>query len=207
MKKQETSTQLEQLLFSSAKMENHFYPDQAKEDQYTYAIIEGAGTDKALLNLEIHNPENRILYHNDEAEDLEDAAPWLVKLNQGEAFTQWLLEDCFNKRLLFFIHSTQEIDTLAEHFRYYTKAEVPNDEDDWDVAYFSFYDPSTFSTWAKSLDKEEAMKFFKPITNAWYEEGNEQLTLFYMAKDGWKHKIHALKNKQEKINQQEKGKD
>lgn len=183
---------LEELIFSPPKMEKHFYPEQAKEEQYSYAIVEGAGTDKVLMYLETYNPESRILYYPDEAEDLEEAAPWLIKLNQGDAFTNWLLEDCFNKRLLLFIQSTEEIDTLAEHFRYYTKAEVSNDKDDWDVVYFSFYDPTTFSTWVKSLTKEEATRFFEPISNVWYEEGNEQLTLLYMAQDGWKHKAHSL---------------
>ena len=196
MKKQQTSALLEELIFSHPKMENHFYPEQAKENQYSYAIVEGAGTDKVLMNLEIHNPENRILYYPDEAEDLEEAAPWLIKLNQGDAFTTWLLEECFNKRLVLFIQSTEEIDTLAEHFRHYTKAEIPNDEEGYDVAYFSFYDPSSFSTWAKSLTKEEAVEFFQPISNTWYED-KEQLMLFYMASDGWKHKAHTLIDKPE----------
>lgn len=180
---------LDGLLFSGVDMPGHYQQTDNSEEQddvYSYAIVNGAGSDKVLMNLIAYEPEHRILFGSDDAEDLEDAAPWLVQLVRGEEYTQWLLEECFGQRLLLFMQSAQDIDSLSEHFKHYTKIMFPNrnDSDNHQVGFFSFYDPSIFPTWAESLTKEEAMEFFSPISNVWYEENN-RLKLCYLKNTGW----------------------
>lgn len=196
---------LESLLFSSADMPNH-YKQQPREadaqdnqsNQNTYAIVNGAGSDKVLMNLVTYEPEHRILFGDgDDAEMLEEAAPWLVKLTRGEAYTEWLLDECFGKRLLLFMQSPERIDALAEHFKHYTKIALPDKDNPENVqtSFFSFYDPSIFPAWAKSLNQEEAMQFFRPISNIWHEE-NKQLKLFYLKTKGWQQLGFDLKTKE-----------
>ena len=185
---------LDSLLFSSVDMPYHYkqQPREADEQEYqsnqnTYAIVNGAGSDKVLMNLVAYEPEHRILFgDDDDAEALEEAAPWLVKLTRGEAYTEWLLDECFGQRLLLFMQSPEGIDGLAEHFKHYTKIEFPDKDnpENFQTGFFSFYDPSIFPAWAKSLNQEEATQFFQPISNIWYEE-NKQLKLFYLKTKGW----------------------
>ena len=211
MTKAETQERsLDSLLFSGTDMPDH-YKQQPKEtddqenqnnqhNQNTYAIVNGAGSDKVLMNLVAYEPEHRILFGDgNDAEALEEAAPWLVKLTRGEAYTEWLLDECFGKRLLLFIQSPEEIDHLAEHFKQYTKIEFPDKEnpENYQIGFFSFYDPSIFPAWAKSLKQEEATQFFNPISNIWYEE-NKQLKLFYLKTKGWQQIGFDLKAKDNK---------
>lgn len=180
---------LEELLFSEIDMPDHYKSDgndKEKQQLFSYAIVNGAGSDKVLMNLVGYEPEHRILFNEDEAESLEDAAPWLVKLVQGERYTEWLMEECFGERLLLFIQSTESIDLLAEHFRHYTKIEFPDKgkPGHWIKGFFSFYDPSIFPIWAASLNRDEAFQFFKPVSNIGYENAR-QLRFFYLKEKGW----------------------
>ncbi len=143
-------------------------------DLNTYAIVNGAGSDKVLMNLVAWEPEHQILYPEYEAEELEEAAPWLVELKQGEAFTEWLFEECIGERLLLFIQSTEDIDTLAEHYRQYSKIEFPDTDGNWEQGYFSFYDPGIFKVWVDSLTKEEIAGFHKPVNSFWFEGENKE---------------------------------
>ena len=145
-------------------------------DLNTYAIVNGAGSDKILMNLVAWEPEHRILYSEYEAEELEEAAPWLVKLNLEEPYTEWLLEECYGERLLLFFQSIEDIYTLATHFQDYTKIGFPDGQGDWQPGYFSFYDPGIFKAWVSSLTEEEIPEFHKPVNNFWFEsEKKEEL--------------------------------
>jgi len=187
---------IEELLFEDVDIPN-YYNDETENneevEQYLYAIVNGAGTDKVLMNLVAYEPEHRILFNDSDAETLEDAAPWLVRLSQGESYTEWLFEECLEKRLLLFLKSSENIDQLAQHFKYYTKTEFPNknDPENYKMGFFSFYDPSIFPTWAESLNQEEARQFFLPLNTIWYEE-DSQLKLLYLQGSGWKQREFDL---------------
>lgn len=195
---------LDNLLFSKIDMPNHYQQEQDTEDNvslYTYAIVNAAGSDKLLMNLVAYEPEHRILFDGDDAEKLEDAAPWLVKLIRGENYTEWLLEECFGERLVLFMQSSENIDSLAEHLKHYTKIEFPDktNPDNFQIGFFSFYDPSIFPIWAESLKQDEAYHFFQPISNVWYEE-DEHLKLFYLKQNGWQQKGFEISTQTKKNN-------
>lgn len=190
---------LSDLIFSVADMPDHFHQaSETLDNLHTYAIVNGAGNDDVLMNLVSLEPEHRILFDGDDADKLEEAAPWLVKIIQDEPFTEWLLEECFGKRLVLFLQSPEEIERLTAHFKTYTKIEFPDKQnpDNWQMGYFSFYDPSIFPTWVKSLNQEEALQFCSPLHNVWYEE-NEQLNLFYLKNEGWQEVPFTLLKKQD----------
>ena len=103
-----------------------------------------------------------------EQEQLEEVAPYLIELKKEDDFTQWVYENVYGELGAMFVHSTEEIESLAEHFRAYitTTTKVPNPKNEAEVieaeAYMRLYDPRVFPRFVKKL-KEYLVSFFLNI--------------------------------------------
>ncbi len=191
---------LRELLFTPPAMPDHYQPVEG--ELHTYAIANGAGSEQIHVNLLVDEPQHRNLFPADVAEELESVSPWLIRLIPEEPFTEWLLEHCFGKRLLLFIQSLHDIDTLAAHLRNYTRIEFPDQQGGFQPGFFSFYDPSIFPVWAGSLNRNEVFKLHDPISNFWYESNpsNQRLSMLYASHGKWRRVTYHLTQPKTEVN-------
>ena len=152
----------------------------------TYVIIDAARIKKltneliALISL---NYENLFMPH--EQESLEEVAPYLVELKKEDDFTQWVYENVYGKQGAIFIHSSKNIEELAEHFRPYITSTIkmPNPKNETELieteAYMRLYDPRVFPLFNKQV-KQKQKQFYSPLKSIYVENPqNEEELLFY----------------------------
>lgn len=140
----------------------------------TYAIIDAASIEELTTQLLIYEPVYRNLFEGKDAMELEEVAPYLVQLDQGDAFTHWVLEEVYGENGAIFIQSSTEIDALATHFRPYlhVSREIPHPETGERVrqeGVLAFYDPRVLPNWLESVEKERKGAFLSAITYLYYE--------------------------------------
>lgn len=106
---------------------------------FTYAILDAAKVVNLPERLEISGLENRCLFQGDTYDDLKDVAPWIVRLEEENAFTRSLFtagddpRNLWDKKPGILLRSSADLGTLWKHFRNFTMFQGS--------AMLRFYDP------------------------------------------------------------------
>jgi len=141
----------------------------------TYVIVDASKIEKltnelmALITLKYEN-----LFTQEDAESLEEVAPYMIELKKEDDFTTWIYENVYGELGSLFIHSTAEIEELSEHFREYitTTMEVAHPKKPTEMmetkAYVRLYDPRVFPDFLQSL--EDSSSFFYNIQELYVED-------------------------------------
>ena len=122
-----------------------------------YAILDAARSSNIYMQIDIVEHYN--LFGEDVAEMLEEAAPYLVELDQEEVFTKSMLQEEYGNASMLFVYSTHDMETLATFFRSYTTVDV-----DGQQAFFAFYDPRVFERFMKRASSEELESFYSLVS-------------------------------------------
>ena len=110
---------------------------------HTYAILDAAKVANLAEMLETSGLEHRCLFKGDAFEGMKDAAPWIVRLEDGNRFTRnlftrsdapWHLWDV---EAGIYLQSSYDLATLWAHFRKFVKLKDRNER--WQ--YFRFWEP------------------------------------------------------------------
>ncbi len=168
------------------------FSDQTGRPQYSmnvFAIIDGAALQSLYNKLQNTDVEHQCLYTGFIADELEEVAPYLVKLESKHAFTDWLLKEGYGKNSISFIKSHNTIKRLAKHFQNYTlvdlEQESPNDPDKAFYVFYAFYDPRVVGGHMNGMSQAELLDFFKPIVSYYCESSNNSslIDLYSLTKD------------------------
>ena len=76
-----------------------------RNDQYTYAVLDGAAVPDLPVKLYEMKPPNVCLYRGELPPDLVYVAPYLVQLFPEQEFSNWLLAECWGKNWGIFVQS------------------------------------------------------------------------------------------------------
>jgi hypothetical protein len=109
--------------------------------------------------MQIDEVEHYNLFEEEEAQLLEEVAPYLVSLEEDDSFTKAMLSEEYGNSSILFVYSNYNIEELASFFRQYTKVIVEGQE-----AFFAFYDPRVFNRFMKRASKEELEDFFSLVS-------------------------------------------
>ncbi len=144
-----------------------------------YAIVDTA-REEAIYGKLVHSRiEGACLYRGQEATELADVAPYLVKLNKDDAFTDWLFENCWGNSWGIFLESSLELPELKRHFR---KFIMIYDEEGKSL-YFRFYDPRVLRVMMPIFDDDQVKQFFGPVERYLVETEEEDELVIYMLKN------------------------
>ena len=128
---------------------------------HTYAILDAAKVPNLPELLETSGLKHRCLFKGDAYDELKDVAPWVVRLEDGNAFTRnlftrsdapWHLWDAEPG---IYLRSSGTLDDMWKHFRKFTK--VQDEQGKW--FYFRFWEARTFT---QILEKTEAAPLLSP---------------------------------------------
>ncbi|MGE3110052.1 MAG: DUF4123 domain-containing protein [Phycisphaerales bacterium] len=125
-----------------------------------YAILDGASVKGLLERLGEDKPEHTCLYSGTIAPDLAMCAPYLVRLQEGSAFTEWLLGEGWGKHWGVFAVSAADLQTVRKHCRQFL---VVRDADGKSL-YFRYYDPRVLRTYLPTCNPGELRQFFGCVT-------------------------------------------
>jgi hypothetical protein len=150
----------EQKQIMSNKLSKQFFQtiiSKENKNLTLYAILDAARSSNIYMHID--EVEHYNLFEDEEAQLLEEVAPYLVSLEEDDSFTKAMLSEEYGNSSILFVYSNYSIEELANFFRQYTKVIVDGQE-----AFFAFYDPRVFNRFMKRASKEELEAFFSLVS-------------------------------------------
>lgn len=132
-----------------------------KDNLKTFVILDGALIDELLPQLDAHAPVYRCLYRGKLENGLDAVAPYLVELEEGNAFTDWILSEGWGKNWGIFLTADEstKIDPLCRHFRKLNKVK----ESTGKSLLFRYYDPRVLRVLLPTCEAEQLPSFFELV--------------------------------------------
>src|SRR5215204_1540947 len=107
------------------------------ENTRAFAILDGASIPDLRQRLYEMQPAHYCLFRGDRPPDVMEVAPYVVYLEPGSKFADWVLTEGFGKHWGIFAHSRHSIKEMRRHFR----ALVTVYDETGKPMIFRFYDP------------------------------------------------------------------
>ncbi len=130
-----------------------------RDDAYTYAVLDGASVPDLPQRLFEMDPPNLCLYRGELSDELIHVAPYVVLLEPGSDFTNWLLGECWGKHWGIFAQSPVSPVGMRKHLRGLLTV---NDEDG-NPLLFRYYDPRVLLPFLMTCDIDELKTIFGPV--------------------------------------------
>jgi len=126
-----------------------------------YAVADGALLPGLLAKLEEHEPKNTCLFRGELPFDLAEAAPYLVKLEKDNEFSDWLLNESVEEPCCIYAQTTviDDFIQLRKHFRSFLRVKSPEDKN----LLFRYYDPRVMKTYLPTCTPEDNEIIFNGI--------------------------------------------
>jgi len=123
-----------------------------------FAVLDGASSPDLVKNLYEHEPEYCCLYRGVLPPDIATVAPYLVRLEPQDKFSEWLLAEGWGAHWCIFLHSVAVLRALRDHFREFHTVELPDQR----TVLFRYYDPRVLRTFLPVCNAAELTTFFGP---------------------------------------------
>ena len=130
-----------------------------RNDTHTYAVLDGASVPDLPVKLDEMNPPNFCLYRGELPPDLIYAAPYLVHLFPGTAFTDWLLSEFWGKHWGIFAQSRMSLTGMRKHFRLLLTV----DDENGNPMLFRYYDPRVLLPFLMTCNGDELEIIFGTV--------------------------------------------
>lgn len=135
-----------------------------------YAVLDGAANPDLIDHLyDGERPEFACLFRGELEPDMAECAPYLVRLEQGTPFAQWVIDHCLGNHWGIFALSKAGFPELLRHFR---KHNMVYDGDSNRPGYFRYYDPRVLRAFLPTCDAEKLADLFGPV-EAFFAEAED----------------------------------
>lgn len=142
----------------------------ADPDLQAFAVLDGASNPALLDFLYAQEPpEFACLYRGELEPDMAECAPYVAKLEQGSAFTQWLISSGWGLHWGVYAVANCDLKAMRYHLRKLTMVYEPETNE---PLLFRFYDPRVMNVFLPTCDAKQAREFFGP-TQCWYAETSQ----------------------------------
>ena len=133
----------------------------------TWAVLDGARDARIYPALQVSRLDPLCLYSGALPARLQQAAPYLIEIHPGHAFTWRLLDEGWGRSWGIFLR-VREPDMLRPHLRRLLRVE---DETGRRLV-FRFYDPRVLRRYLPTCTGEEVKQVFGPISHLLLEDGD-----------------------------------
>jgi len=151
-----------------------------EEDAEAFAVLDGASVPELLGRLDELQPEHECLYMGELKPDLAEVAPYLVRLEQGSEFSEWVVEQGWGNHWGIFALSQASIRELRRHFRTFLKVYDPNGK----PLLFRYYDPRVMRVYLPTCNAEELKAIFGPVAGYLLEDEDPGVLLAFRFPSG-----------------------
>ena len=160
------------------QIKRQLLPDH--DDNNVYAVIDGASCPE--LRFKIYNLaqegyalESCCLWSGKLEPDLEEVAPYLVKLPQDHPFTDLLITEGWDNHWNIFVESGLEFKALRKLVRKLLLVKSPEGEN----LVFRFYDPRVMSIFTPTVEGEQATELFEDLLSISYQQDDELIGCYF----------------------------
>lgn len=140
------------------KLEEYVRRQAENQDLAFYAILDGAAIPNLLDKLYAEDgPEFECLYRGELEPDVAEVAPYLVRLDLGGEFFQWLLGGAGQAWGIFCAcDASLDMAAVRRHFRKLNLVSGP----DGRMMLFRYYDPRVLAVWLQTCDAAQLRTMF-----------------------------------------------
>jgi hypothetical protein len=124
-----------------------------------YAVLDGAAIPDLLLSFHQHQPEYICLYRGQLKPDMETVAPYVVHLQRGTAFANWVLQKGWGEHWGVFAVAEANLVAMRKHFRKFLTVHNSAGK----PLLFRYYDPRVLRVYLPTCNEEELREMFGPI--------------------------------------------
>jgi len=150
------------------------------ETATVWAIFDGASVPDLRQQLSDHEPEHACLFRGDLEPDMQEVAPYLVKLDPNGPITEWVLEKGWGQHWCIFSEGPDDFIKLRSHFRSFIEVHDPAGK----PMYFRYYDPRVMRVYLPTCNSEELQTIFGPMQSYMMEDENPAVMLRFRLKEG-----------------------
>lgn len=155
----------------------------SRPENYVYAVIDGAQCTELRFKLYHwqqvgHSIENCCLWSGKLEPDLEEVAPYLVKLQPDCPFTDWLIREGWDNHWNVFVESELEFKALRKQVRKLLLVKSQEGE----TLVFRFYDPRVMSIFAPTCEAEQAAELFENLVFISYQKEKGLVSSYFSDK-------------------------
>lgn len=151
----------------------------AGEEANLYAVLDGASVEDLLPRLYGLRPEFKCLYRGELEPDVAAVAPYLVQLDPGDEFTEWVVSEGWGQHWGIFAASDADLRTVHQYLRTLNIVHAP----DLKPLLFRYYDPRVLRQYLPTCNAEELGTVFGPVSR-YLLEGDDPQTLLRFEFDG-----------------------
>ncbi|HEX7315415.1 MAG TPA: DUF4123 domain-containing protein [Pyrinomonadaceae bacterium] len=151
----------------------------ADEAAHVYAVLDGASVEELLPKLHELEPEYECLYRGELEPDMAEVAPYLVRLEPGTEFADWLVEEGWGKHWGVFAVTDADLRETHKHFRGFLTVYDPSGR----PMLFRYYDPRVLRVYLPTCNAEELRAIFGPVA-CYLLEAEDPNTLLRFQLDG-----------------------
>ncbi len=150
------------------------------EEANVFAIVDGASAPGLLDKLYGLAPNFCCLYRGEQTPDMAEVAPYLVQLEEGAEFTNWVIGQGWGHHWGIFVTSDADLRALRSHFRtfliVYDEAGKP--------FRFRYYDPRVLRQYLPTCTAQELTTVFGPVTSYVLEDAEPRTALRFQFASG-----------------------
>jgi hypothetical protein len=130
-----------------------------KTETPVYVVLDGASNPDLLKSIYKYEPEYCCLYRGELQPDMASVAPYLVRLEPSDEFSELVLREGWGAHWGTFIVSPATLRALRDHFREFHTVELPDQR----TVLFRYYDPRVLRSFLPVCNAEELATFFGPV--------------------------------------------
>ncbi len=124
--------------------------------------------------------ESDSLYDGDIRENLADVAPYLLKIDDGSAALEWIIENGYGNSWGIFLDTDEDFQTVRKHLRKFLIVENQEGK----RMFFRFYDPRVIKDFLPTCSGGQTEEFFGNITKIIVENPDKGNFLVFGHKRG-----------------------
>ncbi len=144
----------------------------ADPNSSVFAVLDGASVPDLLQVLFQSKPEHFCLYIGKIEPDVAETAPYLVRLQQGVDFTEWVVREGWGKHWGIFAAADVPLPSLRHHFRRFLRVK----SEEGKALYFRYYDPRVLRVYLPTCNENELELLFGPVQR-YFVEGENRATM------------------------------
>jgi len=148
-------------------------------DVQVFAILDGASVTGLRKAMWEHQVVSWCLFAGNLEPDMAEVAPYLIQLEKGDKFTQWVLKEGWGQHWGVFVVSKENIRTLRGHFRSLVKVK----DEEGEPMIFRFYDPRVLGKFLATCEDEELSEVFGPTECFLLEAEDSEKLLWFRLED------------------------
>jgi len=143
----------------SSRVISELWPQAEAAGAGIWAILDAAIDESIAGALEKAKLDCCCLFSGRLISALKNAAPYLVKLRFGHAFTEYLVSEAWDRHWCVFFQADASMEELRLHLKQFLRVKDQNGR----RLYFRFYDPRVLRVYLPTCTAHELRIFFGPI--------------------------------------------